>query len=56
MCLRRAPEKHIAGAALDRAGLDKRLTYGGKFVSPTQRPHFTVQKHYYFSVSDTHFC
>jgi hypothetical protein len=22
MCLRRAPEKHIAGAALDRAALD----------------------------------
>jgi hypothetical protein len=22
MCLRRAPEKYIAGAALDRAGLD----------------------------------
>jgi hypothetical protein len=22
MCLRRAPEKHIAGAALDSAGLD----------------------------------
>jgi hypothetical protein len=25
MCLRRAPEKYIKGAALDRAGLDKRL-------------------------------
>jgi hypothetical protein len=25
MCLRRAPEKYIAGAALDRAGLDSRL-------------------------------
>jgi hypothetical protein len=24
MCLRRAPEKYIAGAALDRAGLDSR--------------------------------
>jgi hypothetical protein len=23
MCLRRAPEKYIAGAALDRAGLDE---------------------------------
>jgi hypothetical protein len=24
MCLRRAPEKYIAGAALDRAGLESR--------------------------------
>jgi hypothetical protein len=31
MCLRRAPEKYIAGAALDRAGLDNRLTDGGKY-------------------------
>jgi hypothetical protein len=30
MCLRRAPEKYIAGAALDRAGLDSRLIDGGK--------------------------
>jgi hypothetical protein len=28
MCLRRAPEKYIAGAALDRAGLHSRLTDG----------------------------
>jgi hypothetical protein len=28
MCLRRAPEKYIAGAALDRAALDNRLTDG----------------------------
>jgi hypothetical protein len=40
MCLRRAPEKYIAGAALDRAGLDNRLTCGGKVVSPTHRPRF----------------
>jgi hypothetical protein len=26
MCLRRAPEKHIAGSALDRAGLDAEKT------------------------------
>jgi hypothetical protein len=35
--------------------LDSRLTDGGKVVSPTNRPHFTPQKHY-FSVSGTHFC
>jgi hypothetical protein len=29
MCLRRAPEKYIAGAALDRAGLDN----GGSLTS-----------------------
>jgi hypothetical protein len=40
MCLRRAPEKHIAGAALDRAGLDTRLTDGGKIVSSTYQPRF----------------
>jgi hypothetical protein len=33
MCLRRAPEKYIAGAALDRAGLDNRLINVGKDVS-----------------------
>jgi hypothetical protein len=33
-----------------------RLTDGGKVVSSTHRPHFTLQKHYYFSVSGTHFC
>jgi hypothetical protein len=33
MCLRRAPEKYIAGAALDRADLDNRLIHGGKVVS-----------------------
>jgi hypothetical protein len=32
--------------------LDHRLTDGG----PTHRPHFTPQKHYYFSVSGTHLC
>jgi hypothetical protein len=36
--------------------LHNRLTDGGKFVSPTHRPHFTPQKHYYFYVSGTHFC
>jgi hypothetical protein len=36
--------------------LDNRLTYGGKAVSPTHWPHFTPQKHYYFSISGTHFC
>jgi hypothetical protein len=35
--------------------LDRQLTDGAKFVSPTHRPHFTPQKHY-FSVSSTHFC
>jgi hypothetical protein len=36
--------------------LDNRLTDGGKVVSPTHRPQFTPQKHYYFYVSGTHFC
>jgi hypothetical protein len=37
--------------------LDNRLTDGGKVVSPTPYPpHFTPQKHYYFSASGTHFC
>jgi hypothetical protein len=36
--------------------LDNRLTDGGKIASPTQPPHFTHQKHYYFNVSSTHFC
>jgi hypothetical protein len=48
MCLRRAPEKYIAGAALDRAGLDSLLTDGGKVASPTYRPHATPQKHFSF--------
>jgi hypothetical protein len=51
MCLRRAPE----GAALDRAGVDSRLTDGGKIVSPTHRPRSTTEKPY-FSASDIHFC
>jgi hypothetical protein len=33
--------------------LDNRLIDGGKVVSPTHRPHFTPQKHYFF-VSGTH--
>jgi hypothetical protein len=36
--------------------LDNRFTDGGKVVSRTHRPHFTPQKHYYFSVSGSHFC
>jgi hypothetical protein len=36
MCLRRAPEKYIAGAALDRADLDNRLIDGGKLVSTSR--------------------
>jgi hypothetical protein len=32
MCLQRAPEKYIAGAALDRAGLDSWLTDGCEVV------------------------
>jgi hypothetical protein len=55
MCLRRAPEKYIAGAALDRAGLDSRLTDGGKIVSLTNRPRSIHLKHY-FSASGTYFC
>jgi hypothetical protein len=35
--------------------LDNWLTDGGKVVSPTRRPHFTHQKHY-FSASGTQFC
>jgi hypothetical protein len=34
--------------------LDNWFTDGGKIVSPTQRPRFTPQKHY-FSASGTHF-
>jgi hypothetical protein len=35
--------------------LDIRLTAGGKVVSPTHRPRYTPQKHY-FSASGTHLC
>jgi hypothetical protein len=35
--------------------LDNRLTDGGEVVSPTHRPRFIPQKHY-FSASVTHFC
>jgi hypothetical protein len=48
-CLRRAPEKYIAGAALDGAGLDNRLTDDGKVVSPTRRPLFTPQEVCWYS-------
>jgi hypothetical protein len=34
--------------------LDNRLTDSGNVVSPTHRPHFSSQKHY-FSASDTNF-
>jgi hypothetical protein len=34
--------------------LDSRLIDGGRVVSPTHRPHFTLQ--IYFSASDTHLC
>jgi hypothetical protein len=36
--------------------LDNHLIDGGKVVSPTHRPHFTPQKHYFFNVSGTDFC
>jgi hypothetical protein len=35
--------------------LDNQLTDGSKVVSPTHRPRFIPQKHY-FSASSTHFC
>jgi hypothetical protein len=35
--------------------LDNQLTDGGKVASPTHRPCYTLQKHYY-SASGTHFC
>jgi hypothetical protein len=41
---------------LGTTGLDNGLTDDGKVVSPTHRLHFTLQKHYYFCVSGTHFC
>jgi hypothetical protein len=37
MCLRRAPEKYIAGAALDRAGVDNQLVDGVR-LSATHTP------------------
>jgi hypothetical protein len=54
MCLRRAPEKYIAGAALDRAGLDNGLEFGGEVVSPTYKPRSTPEK-YHLSAAGTHF-
>jgi hypothetical protein len=36
MCLRRAPEKYIAGAALDRAGVDLRTSLDGTENSASQ--------------------
>jgi hypothetical protein len=32
----------------DTAGLGNRFIDDGKFVSPTHRPNFTPQKHYFF--------
>jgi hypothetical protein len=49
MCLRRAPEKYIAGAALDNAGLEYRLKDGGDIVSLTRRPRSTLPKHFWYS-------
>jgi hypothetical protein len=49
MCLRRAPENYITGAALDRADLDNRLTDGGEVVSITHRPPFTPQEDSWYS-------
>jgi hypothetical protein len=43
MCLRRAPEKYIAGAALDRAGLHNRFIDGSLVVNLTLRPRFTPE-------------
>jgi hypothetical protein len=40
MCLWRTPEKYIAGAALDRAGLDNGFTDGGEIVSLTPQENF----------------
>jgi hypothetical protein len=36
--------------------LDNRLIDGGKVISLTHPPHFTLQKHYYFNPSGIHFC
>jgi hypothetical protein len=60
MCLRRAPEKYIAGAkapagaALDRADLDSWLKDNGTVVSPMHRQRSTSHEHY-FPASDIHF-
>jgi hypothetical protein len=53
MCLRRTPKEYIADAALDRAGLDSRLTDGGKVLSLTLRTRSSLQKNY-LSASSTH--
>jgi hypothetical protein len=42
--------------AKDPTLLDSWLTDGGKVVSPTHRPHFSPQKHFFLNVSGTHFC
>jgi hypothetical protein len=46
MCLRRAPEKYIAGAALDRAGLDNVLILN---ISQPYRPQRSVRGQLYFN-------
>jgi hypothetical protein len=56
MCLRRAPEKYIAGAkasagaSLDRAVLNNRNTDSGE-VSLTRRPHFSSTQDSFFFFS-----
>jgi hypothetical protein len=42
MCLRRAPEKYIAGAALDRAGLDPRTDKIPRCVNDKESILFNV--------------
>jgi hypothetical protein len=42
MCLRRAPEKYIVGAALDRAALGCQFIAGGDYsVKRTDKTHYT---------------
>jgi hypothetical protein len=51
MCLRRAPEKYIAGAALDRAGLDSRAR-----LWALRNGLDLLARNIIFSASGTHFC
>jgi hypothetical protein len=50
MCLRRAPEKYIAGAALDRAGLDSRLIGGGETDRLRSTPPETLFFWFWYSL------